>query len=313
MSTKRLPFKLTLLFSLLSTCSYATDYSESHPLISAYEGATVWNHKSDDFFNASFPVSAVPSDLEKGEYLEASGKAYFYQYNTPDDASMGTVVTNYQHEITKAGFVEIFSCKGNGCGPGMNALFSTTEKTSKLWHQYGGNDPVMLYRLAHDKSPVYLFLAFKTTLGGPKVYQTVLEQKTIDLGKVKVNSEYLEKQISLNGRVVLEGLYFEHGSATLKTESTEALKAIAEYIHSTNTNSYYVVGHTDDTGSESHNVTLSSRRSENVVKELVSKHSIDKNRLLPRGAGPWVPKVRDGSTESKTLNRRVELVLKLTK
>ncbi|WP_020405989.1 OmpA family protein [Hahella ganghwensis] len=71
--------------------------------------------------------------------------------------------------------------------------------------------------------------------------------------------------------------------------------------------------HTDDTGSEQHNLDLSKARAESVANALTKDFGIASARLMPRGAGPWVPQSRTGSLQTKKLNRRVELVLSLPK
>jgi outer membrane protein OmpA-like peptidoglycan-associated protein len=48
-----------------------------------------------------------------------------------------------------------------------------------------------------------------------------------------------------------------------------------------------------------------------VVKELVTKYKINKNRLTPKGTGPLCPVASNKSKEGKAKNRRVELVEKI--
>ena len=83
--------KAATLFVLSITAigSYAnTDFSQQHPLVSPYEGSSVWKYQQADHIELSFPLDAVPTKVEEGKYLVASGKGYFYQYNTPDNATL---------------------------------------------------------------------------------------------------------------------------------------------------------------------------------------------------------------------------------
>jgi outer membrane protein OmpA-like peptidoglycan-associated protein len=73
----------------------------------------------------------------------------------------------------------------------------------------------------------------------------------------------------------------------------------------------YIVGHTDDTGSPSHNLDLSKRRAKAVVQELMSKYGVAEDRLAAFGAGPYVPMASNDSETGKAKNRRVELVKRL--
>ncbi|OZG73103.1 hypothetical protein BTA51_11440 [Hahella sp. CCB-MM4] len=309
-------FRITALIALLLASQAAfsqVDYSKAHPLISPYQGSSVWKFESSDFTNAEFPLAEVPGDLAKGKYLAVSGVSYSYQYDTPEGTSMIVLTENYKQALEDAGMELLFSCSGPDCGPGMNALFSETKKTGDIWHQYNGNDPVWLYRLTRDSGNAYVFLYFETGLYSPRVYQTVVEEKAMETGKVKVDPDYLAKQITNQGRVILKGLYFDTDSATLKPTSNETLSSVAGYLKAHADMSFYVVGHTDDTGSEQHNLDLSTARAESVANALIKDFGIAKDRLKPRGAGPWVPQARTGTSQTKEINRRVELVLSLPK
>ncbi|WP_020405990.1 hypothetical protein [Hahella ganghwensis] len=172
-------FRITFLVGLLLVSQIAfsaVDYSMAHPLISPYQGSSVWNYKSSEFSKAEFPLAAVPEDLAKGKYLAVSGSAHFYQYDTPEGSSMAAVTENYKLALEAAGMEQLFSCSGSDCGPGINALFEA-KKTSDIWYQYGGDTPVWLYRLTKDTGNTYVFLYFEAGLYSPRDFQTVLEEK----------------------------------------------------------------------------------------------------------------------------------------
>ncbi|OZG73102.1 hypothetical protein BTA51_11435 [Hahella sp. CCB-MM4] len=173
-------FRVTSLIGLLlisqAAFSSMVDYPDGHPLVPPYEGSTAWWTESYEFFEAKFPMAAVPMDFTKGEYLAVSGSAYAYEYSTPEGSSMASVTESYKQALEDAGMELLFSCSGSDCGPGLSKLFSETNKTSGIPHEYSGNDPVWLYRLSRDTGNVYVFLHFETGKQGPKIYQTVLEE-----------------------------------------------------------------------------------------------------------------------------------------
>ncbi len=69
-----------------------------------------------------------------------------------------------------------------------------------------------------------------------------------------------------------------------------------------------VLGHTDSSGSESYNQSLSERRAHSVANVLMNE-GIIAERMIIRGMGEAYP-IADNSTESgKSLNRRVEIAL----
>jgi outer membrane protein OmpA-like peptidoglycan-associated protein len=69
-----------------------------------------------------------------------------------------------------------------------------------------------------------------------------------------------------------------------------------------------IEGHTDNTGTNAHNMKLSNDRAKSVVDYLVSK-GIDASRLTAVGFGEEKPVTTNKTAEGRTLNRRVELKL----
>jgi len=68
-----------------------------------------------------------------------------------------------------------------------------------------------------------------------------------------------------------------------------------------------VEGHSDSTGSLKFNMRLSKKRADSVVRYLVNKGGVAKERLMSEGFGPTRPIVPDAKTkEDLARNRRVE-------
>ena len=70
----------------------------------------------------------------------------------------------------------------------------------------------------------------------------------------------------------------------------------------------YIAGHTDNTGSLTHNQTLSQQRAEAVVKALASRHGVAAGRMAAKGLASYAPVASNGSEAGRSRNRRVELV-----
>lgn len=70
-----------------------------------------------------------------------------------------------------------------------------------------------------------------------------------------------------------------------------------------------VQGHTDSTGSETHNQALSERRAEAVRNYLVGQ-GIDASRIVSVGYGEGEPVASNATDSGRRLNRRVDLLLK---
>lgn len=106
--------------------------------------------------------------------------------------------------------------------------------------------------------------------------------------------------------LILEGVNFETGKATLTTESEAILNGVAESLVANDTIRVQVTGHTDNTGSLALNRRLSLARAEAVRQYLISK-GVAEDRLTARGLGPSEPVASNRTAEGRAQNRRVEL------
>ena len=97
---------------------------------------------------------------------------------------------------------------------------------------------------------------------------------------------------------------FELDSDKLSPEAQQNLDEFAKALASENlaTAAFAVDGHTDASGGENYNVSLSQRRADSVVGYLASK-GVDAQRLSPHGFGESSPR---GDDPFDPGNRRVE-------
>lgn len=113
--------------------------------------------------------------------------------------------------------------------------------------------------------------------------------------------------LAQSGHVEVPGIFFDTGKSEVKPESEAALKEVVKLLQGEAALKVWVVGHTDNTGSEEMNVSLSQARAAAVVKSLVGK-GIAAARLASHGAGPYAPIAENKTDAGKAKNRRVELV-----
>jgi len=84
---------------------------------------------------------------------------------------------------------------------------------------------------------------------------------------------------------------------------------VADFMKAHPTSTAVIEGYTDNVGTEEHNLDLSQRRAESVVKYLEDKLGIDPSRLSAKGYGMSNP-IADNSTEAgKQQNRRIQAVI----
>ena len=67
-------------------------------------------------------------------------------------------------------------------------------------------------------------------------------------------------------------------------------------------------GHTDATGADNYNQTLSERRA-NAVMDYLADKGVDASRLSAKGLGESSPIAPNDTRDGRALNRRVELRL----
>jgi OOP family OmpA-OmpF porin len=108
-------------------------------------------------------------------------------------------------------------------------------------------------------------------------------------------------------RLVLRGVNFGFDSADVDEPSKLVLQVAAEELNKRPNVRVRVEGHTDATGPEAYNQTLSERRAAAVRKVLVD-NGVRASRLETVGYGESRPIAGNDTADGRALNRRVELV-----
>lgn len=101
-------------------------------------------------------------------------------------------------------------------------------------------------------------------------------------------------------------LTFETGKATLKPESQEQLKNIAEILKAYPKVTIKLGGYTDNTGDPQANLRLSQQRADTVMADLV-KLGVDAGRMKAEGYGQEHPVADNSTEEGRAKNRRIDI------
>lgn len=152
---------------------------------------------------------------------------------------------------------------------------------------------------------------FALTLGDANFY--MMEEATsgeMSSDGVTVSAEELSSEIEETGKAILYGVQFDTGSAVIRPSSAASLESIADVLMSRE-GSFYIVGHTDDTGGYEMNMQLSADRAASIEQALIDQYGIDGARLISGGVGPLAPLASNENEAGRQLNRRVELVEQL--
>ncbi len=102
------------------------------------------------------------------------------------------------------------------------------------------------------------------------------------------------------------GITFATDSATVQSQFRPTLDKVADVLDRYNQTYVDVYGHTDSTGSDAYNQTLSERRAVAVADYLVSR-GVEAARLETLGYGETQPIASNDTVEGRAQNRRVEI------
>ena len=105
---------------------------------------------------------------------------------------------------------------------------------------------------------------------------------------------------------ITEKVMFDTGKASIKVDSHQLLKDVAEVMaNHKNIKKIRVEGHTDSVGKDKSNKKLSENRAK-AVKDFLVSAGVDAGRLESQGFGEERPVATNDTDEGKEKNRRVE-------
>ncbi|MFI4973700.1 MAG: OmpA family protein [Caulobacterales bacterium] len=125
--------------------------------------------------------------------------------------------------------------------------------------------------------------------------------------RAAVQAADMAAALKSKGLIDLYGVYFDTDQTTVKPESTTTLSEVGTLLKTDASLKLEVSGHTDNSGTKSHNMTLSQGRAEAVVAWLVGQYGVDASRLVAKGYGDTKPVAPNDSPADMAKNRRVEL------
>ncbi len=200
------------------------------------------------------------------------GEIHVLSYRAPEGVAKAEIVRNVSTALRTAGF--------------------TIDYDSGSWGDY----------TAH-KGRMWIW----ESVGQGHYDQTIVLPKKLEQLMV-ADAAALSGGLSANGHIVVNGIYFDTGKATVKPKSAAALKEMAKLLQNDASLKVWVVGHTDNQGTLASNMELSKERAAAVVRALSTEHGVAASRLQPFGDGPYAPVTTNDTDDGRALNRRVELV-----
>ncbi len=282
--------------------------SKDHPVLSRYPGCGIVEYSQKEFEEFSLLLGPA-KDIKTAKRRNLEGKLTYIRYLCPPTRTTLEVYKNYELALTRAGFKILYKERADRREDG-GAIAYFLGEVSRI--PVGITEPPSFYISASSPDEkVFISLFITYDYPTPKVILAVMEPKPMEIGLVKaeiITAETMEAQIKETGKVAIYSIYFDFDKADIKPESRPTIEEIAKLLKNNPNLKLYVVGHTDNVGTLEYNMKLSERRAQAVVKELVEKYGISKDRLKAFGVGPLSPVNTNETEEGRALNRRVELV-----
>lgn len=104
------------------------------------------------------------------------------------------------------------------------------------------------------------------------------------------------------------GILYDVNKADLKPAAKQNINELSEILKKYDDTNILIEGHTDDSGSDEHNQTLSEQRAASVSDYLNSLGVVN-SRITTTGYGELQPVADNSSAAGKTQNRRVEVAI----
>jgi peptidoglycan-associated lipoprotein len=102
-------------------------------------------------------------------------------------------------------------------------------------------------------------------------------------------------------------VYFDVGSAAIRSEFDPALKAHARYLAANPKSRLRIDGNADERGSHDFNVRLGLKRADNIRRAMIEHGAPDK-QISAKSLGKAYPKLKGHDEESWAENRRADVI-----
>ena len=109
---------------------------------------------------------------------------------------------------------------------------------------------------------------------------------------------------STSGEIEFGHISFNQGSDIISSSSYPNLDDVVSYMHTYESVTLQIYGHTDSAGDSLLNLELSEDRANSVADYLV-QHGVARDRLEVLGCGELYPIADNSTSEGRELNRRI--------
>ncbi|MCQ8876790.1 OmpA family protein [Pseudoalteromonas shioyasakiensis] len=221
-----------------------------------------------------------PSNLKTlTKYSEITHKSDYINLKFDSYISASETLTNTKKNYLKRGFKLLSECDGLACGNSLqlakniNSINFISEKRKQSYSLLYINYNWLSIHLSSYENNHFVFLR-------------------------QIEGNFLKNSI--------KRLLFNRDSYALSTNVKKSLNSLIPAMKGSEYD-FYIIGHSDNSGSAEHNYKLAKQRALSVYKYLVS-NGVSKNKLIVESAGENTPLYPNSTQKNRILNRRVELI-----
>jgi outer membrane protein OmpA-like peptidoglycan-associated protein len=125
---------------------------------------------------------------------------------------------------------------------------------------------------------------------------------------VKEMADLKAKQTERGIVLTMGEVLFATGKSDLSSAAAQSVNKLAEFLQKNPNRNVLIEGHTDSTGSDELNMTLSQKRAD-AVKEALTGKGVSADRITTKGYGKKYPVASNDTPAGRSQNRRVEVII----
>lgn len=232
-----------------------------------------------------------------------------YNLGTPINTK-GTEMAPFLHPDGRT----LYFSSDKHIGMGGFDLFMSRRGEDSKWQEpvnlgfpINTNGDEINFFVAADGKTAFISSQREGGYGGYDIYTFELpEEVRSDAANYLSNVDVTE--LTAGDALVLQNIQFEYNSSALTEDSQPGLQILVDFLKRNPELNVELAGHTDNVGSATYNLKLSSERAE-VVRQALIDRGIDAERLTAKGYGASKPLCPNDSDEHRATNRRTELII----
>jgi outer membrane protein OmpA-like peptidoglycan-associated protein len=249
--------------------------------------------------NLGYPINTFHDELSL--FISADGKNAYYSIDDNKKVMLYqfSIPTELNEKIEKTHYLKGYVMDKKTKKPLLATIelidLTTEKKISKF-----SSDPITgdYMAILPNKGSFALYAEVESYLFKSLNFD-FQENRQLDIEMIKIEKESSD---------VLENIFFDKGSATLRPESAFEIKKLVALLVKNPTLKVEISGHTDDIGQDATNLELSKKRALAVVKYL-HENGIPNSRASAIGKGETQPKAKNDNETNRQKNRRIEMRL----